>query len=155
MIKAFLLAEDSHDDEFVFKRTMRTAGIQNPTMVVHDGVETIAYLEGKGAFNDREQFPLPAVLFLDLKMPRVDGWGVLAWLKTQPRLGRMLVVVLTQWEETTHLAQAYSLGAHSFLIKPITLLDLEDLIRHFPGYWMHTSPAPEKLPSPDSQEEEK
>ena len=136
-----LLAEDSPDDEFTFRRVLQSAGVQNPITAVRDGVDAVAYLKGEGHYANRDEFPLPSVLFLDLKMQRMDGGNVLKWLKRQRRFNKILVVVLTHLEEAKELYEAYSLGADSFLGKPLTRMDMQDLVQHFPGYWT-CAPAP-------------
>jgi CheY-like chemotaxis protein len=137
MAKEILLAEDSPDDELLFKRVMKANRIENPIRVVRDGCEAIAYLEGTGAFADRDAHPLPAILFLDLKMPRADGFDVLEWLKNQaPLKQRTLVVVLTQFGDTQQIRRAYELGANSFFPKPFKKEDLENLIQHYSGHWV-------------------
>lgn len=135
MPKAVLLAEDSREDETLFRLVMRRSGLANPVLVVRDGDEAIAYLKGESRFADRKQFPLPNVLFLDLKMPRVNGFEVLEWLKTQPPLDGMLVVVLTLFGDTKEIRRAYEMGADSFLTKPITQADLDNLTKFFEGHW--------------------
>ena len=73
MPKTILLAEDSPDDEFFFKRALNTAGVKNPVVVVRDGAQVISYLKGEGIFADRQTHPVPVVLFLDLHMPKISG----------------------------------------------------------------------------------
>jgi|SRR5579872_2873216 len=147
MAKAILLAEDSQDDETLFKRTLRMARLENPIFVVRDGDEAIAYLKGEGDFADRDKHPLPAVLFLDLKMRRVNGQEVLRWIGTQPHLREMLVIVLSHFGDSREINQAYSLGAKSFLTKPCTQADLDNLIAHFHSYWIQ-SPGDSKSKGP-------
>jgi CheY-like chemotaxis protein len=131
-----LLAEDSPDDEFVFLEIIRKSGIQNPVTVVHDGDEAIAYLKGDGKFADPEASPLPSAIFIDLKMPRVGGFEVLRWIKTQPALKDVLLVILTHRHEVNVIKEAYELGAHSFLTKPLTQAELNNLILHFQAYFL-------------------
>ncbi len=144
MTKMILLAEDSPDDEFTFRRVLQSAGVQNPITAVRDGADAVAYLKGEGQYADRDAFPLPSIVFLDLKMQRMDGGDVLKWLKRQRRFNKTLVVVLTHLEEAKELYEAYSLGANSFLVKPLTRVDMEDLIQHFPGYWTCAPAAPSR-----------
>lgn len=143
MAKAILLAEDSGDDELLFKRLLTDHKVENPVMVVRDGVEAIAYLEGQGDFADRTQHPLPRIIFLDLKMPRADGFAVLEWLQTQPALKQnILVVVLSQFGDVSQVQRAYALGANSFLNKPLSREDLANLIRHYAPYWTRSDTSP-------------
>ena len=133
--KAILLAEDADDDAFFLKRVLQKALLCNPIFFVRDGAEAIAYLNGDCPFNDREQYPLPAFLFLDLKMPRVHGQGVLHWLKSHPPLGRMRVFVVSHHDDKKTFDEVYALGAESFLTKPVRLAEVINLIRQFPGDW--------------------
>src|ERR1041385_2090882 len=114
-----LLAEDRPDDVMLVLRSFERAGIKNPIRVVPDGEKAIAYLGGSGAFSDRQAHPLPELILLDLKMPRMDGFKVLRWIRTHPKLSRLRVVVLTSSENIRDVNLAYSLGANSFLVKPM------------------------------------
>ena len=134
MTGIILLAEDLQDDEVQFIRVLNAARVQNRVVSVRDGEEVLAYFKGQGAYADRDKFPIPAVLFLDLRMTRLDGREVLKWLKQNP-VNKMLIVVLTHLDDTRELNNAYALGAHSFLVKPFNREDLESLVSHFPGYW--------------------
>jgi len=136
MAKAILLAEDSPDDEFFFRRVLRGSRVENPVVVVRDGAQTIAYLQGEGEFADREKYPMPGILCLDVRMPGLDGFAVLEWLKDKPHLReQLLIIVLTQFGDARQIRRAYELGAHSFLPKPLTAQDSENLITHFAKYW--------------------
>src|SRR5690349_8161125 len=94
-----LLAEDREDDIILVQKAFEKGGIHNPLFVVRDGQDAIDYLSGVFPFSDRDRFPNPGLLLLDLKMPRVDGFEVLRWLKTQPNLAPLRVVVLTSSED--------------------------------------------------------
>lgn len=135
MANPILLAEDSPDDVTLFLDTMRKSGLRNSVTVVHDGVETIQYLKGEGKFADRDQFPMPSILMLDLRMPRMDGFQVLEWMYSQTDLTDVLVVVLSHYGETSDINRAYTLGAHTFLVKPFTKRDLTNLATYFDGRW--------------------
>lgn len=145
MKDTLLLAEDSADDAYFFRRTLKSAGVMNPLKVVHDGAEAIAYLGGEGAYADRKKFPIPSALFLDLHMPRVDGFQVLQWINTQPGLNGLLIVVLTRFNESRLLQNAYNFGADTFLFKPFTRVDLEGLIQNFHDYFSVTKNGESKL----------
>ena len=135
MAKTILLVEDSEDDELLFLDTMHRVGLANPILVVRDGGKAIAYLKGTGEFANRAKYPVPAILLLDLKLPGVDGFAVLEWVKTQPQLSSLLLVVLSHYGETKSISRAYELGAHSFLTKPVKQSDLIDLANHFVDHW--------------------
>jgi CheY-like chemotaxis protein len=138
MTNTILLAEDSEDDVTLFLHVMRKSGLRNPVMVVNDGEEAIAYLKGEGKFADRDNYPAPEILMLDLKMPKMDGFQVLEWILTQQEFQKLLVVVLSHLGETREINQAYDLGARSYLTKPVTREDLVNLTSHFGGYWERT-----------------
>ena len=112
-----LLAEDSEDDVILIERAFRKARILSPLKVVRDGEDAICYLSGFGRFADRAQFPLPDLLLLDLKLPNRDGFEVLHWIREQPELKKLPVIVLTQSDRIRDANLAYQLGAYSFLIK--------------------------------------
>ncbi len=122
----------------LFLHIMQKSGLCNPVIVVHDGDEVIAYLRGEHRFADRERYPIPEILMLDLKMPKVDGFQVLEWLRRQKHLSNILVIVLSQFNQIGEVSRAYALGAHSFLTKPFRLDDLANLSDHFTGHWERT-----------------
>ncbi|MDB6124234.1 MAG: response regulator [Pedosphaera sp.] len=141
-----LLAEDSEDDEILLKLVLRKAGLVNPVHVVRDGEEVIAHLKNAGSASDGEFRNLPKILFLDLRMPKIGGLDVLRWMKSQPHLKGLLVVVLSHYGEVGHVQKAYDLGAHSFLSKPFLLQDLNNLMKHFKGYWICEGPVLHDMP---------
>lgn len=120
---AILLAEDREDDIVLIQRAFQKGGIRNPLFVVRDGEEAINYLTGVFPFSDRERFPIPALLLLDLKMPRMDGFEVLAWLGTQPDFKDLPVVVLSSSPDDSDIQKARQLGARDYFIKPHALSD--------------------------------
>lgn len=140
MNKLILLAEDSVDDEIFFKRILQTSGIANPIVVVRTGDEVIAYLKAEVPFSDRQVYPFPRVLFLDLVMPGGDGWEVLKWIKAHPEIGKMLIIVLTGPSQRSRLREAYMHGANSFLLKPFDRAELDGLLEMWPDAWMLPSP---------------
>jgi CheY-like chemotaxis protein len=123
-----LLIEDDEDDQFFMKIALEKAGIQDPLQIANDGREAIAYLGGDGEFADRGLFPLPTVIFLDLKMPYVNGFGVLEWLRSRgDEFADTPVIVLTSSPEERDQKHACQLGARAYLLKPPTremLLDV-------------------------------
>jgi CheY-like chemotaxis protein len=138
MAKAILLAEDSPDDVILFLHVMEKSGLCNPVIVVNDGDEVIAYLRGEREFADRNKFPMPEILMLDLRMPKVDGVQVLQWIRTQHNLPEFLIVVLSHFSQIHEVNRAYALGAHTFLTKPFKLDDLANLSGHFGSHWERT-----------------
>jgi CheY-like chemotaxis protein len=133
---AILLVEDSEDDVFLMKRALQKAGITNPLFVSEDGQDAIDYLSGAGPYTDRAQFPIPALVFLDLKLPQIRGHEVLAWIREQPHFHNLVVVVLTSSNEPHDLKESYRLGANSYVVKPPTADQLLDLAKAFKWYWL-------------------
>lgn len=140
---AILVAEDDPDDAFMLRRAFTTANIVNPVAFVSDGDEAIAYLAGTGRYADRDLHPLPVVILLDLKMPRRSGFEVLEWLRAQPGVGRLPVVVLTSSRESRDVTRAYELGANSYLVKPSSPEDLIATVRGLGLYWLVLNEPPE------------
>ena len=134
--RAILLVEDNEDDVFLMKRALKGANVVNPLYVVDDGQEALDYLGGVGKFADRTNYPLPVVVFLDLKLPYISGHDVLAWTRRQKELESLVVIVLTSSNEASDLNRCYALGANSYLVKPPTPDQLEDLARAFKWYWL-------------------
>ncbi len=128
-----LLVEDSPDDVMICTQVLQKI-VANRIMTVTDGKKAIDYLDGVGEYRDRQKYPLPQVLMLDLKLPYMDGFAVLEWLKDRPDL-KVLVVVLSHYGQTKDINRAYSLGAHTFLAKPLKHEDVVYLTNHFKGYW--------------------
>ena len=138
-----LLAEDNEDHVLLTKRAFKSAGLVNPVFVVQDGEEVLAYLKGEGKYSNRGEYPLPTLLLLDLKMPRKNGFEVLEWLRSQPALAALRVVVLTTSDQIHDVNRAYQLGANSFLTKPVDFRDFVQLSSAVKGYWLWMSRAPE------------
>ena len=130
-----LIAEDNENDIAMLQRAFRQASITAPIQYVTDGEQAISYLKGERKFARREEFPLPDLLLLDLKMPRKNGFEVLEWLRTQPSLSHLRVVVLTTSEELRDVNRAYALGAASFLTKPLDFVEFKDTIQAMYNYW--------------------
>ena len=135
MAKPILVADDDADDVEAMLLVLQNAGVTNPVATVADGEEAVDYLKGEGQFADREKFPFPSVLFLDLKMPRRNGLEVLDWLRLQPQLANMLIVVLSGYDNPGDVSRAYQLGAHTFLTKPMQPEDVARLRKTFYKYW--------------------
>lgn len=115
-----LVVEDDENDLFFLDRTIRKAGIENPIQVARSGLEAIEYLSGTGSFADRQQFPLPSLVFLDLHLPGKSGLEVLSWIRKQPELNEVVVVLLTASKEEAAISAAYEIGANCYLVKPPT-----------------------------------
>jgi CheY-like chemotaxis protein len=137
-----LLAEDDPNDVLLIQRAFQKAGFKNMLKVVRDGEQAIEYLAGRGAYSNRERFPLPYLLLLDLKMPGTDGFEVLQWLRGEPDLKRLLVVVLTSSNLQADVDRAYELGANSYLVKPVEFDEMVNLIQRFETYWTEINRTP-------------
>lgn len=131
-----LVADDSDADRFLLKTALQRASRLQIIGEVADGVETIAYLKGHGDFRNREKYPLPDLLLLDLKMPLQDGFEVLEWLQTQS-FRNLTVVVLTDSMQPEHIKRALDLGADLFQVKPRTNHDREAMIMALEEYLLN------------------
>jgi CheY-like chemotaxis protein len=131
-----LLVEDNEDDVFIIKRALKLAQNTNPLQIVTDGQQALDYLAGAGEYADRQKFPLPFMVFLDLKLPYIHGFEVLAWMRLRPELSSLVVVVLTSSAETRDHEKAYALGARSYLVKPPTPQALSDVFGSLKTYWL-------------------
>lgn len=143
-----LLAEDLEDDVLLIRRAFRKGGINNPLQVVRDGEEAISYLKGEGKYANRAEFPLPDLLLLDLKMPHKDGFEVLLWIREQPGLKSLRVVVLTSSEDLHEVNYAYELGANSFLVKPLEFENFVETSMFLKQYWLVMNKTPETSRAP-------
>jgi CheY-like chemotaxis protein len=152
-----LLAEDREDDILLIRKCFEKGQISNPLYVVRDGEEAIAYLEGVGKYANRIEYPLPDLLLLDLKMPRMDGFEVLRWVRQRPGLSSLRVVVLTSSDHIRDVNQAYDLGANSFLVKPLDFDNFVETSKVLKRFWLDLSQAPgtERQPKADSAKTQK
>jgi CheY-like chemotaxis protein len=133
--KLILLVEDNPDDVFAVKWCFRRSKISNPIHVVTHGEEAIAYLSGAAPYTDRQRYPLPFMVLLDLKLPYMSGFEVLAWIRERLALEGLVVVALTSSDESKDHQRAYSLGARSYLVKPPEPDGLRDLIDSLQTFW--------------------
>jgi CheY-like chemotaxis protein len=138
-----LLAEDEQNDVFLIKRAFQKAQLLNPVRVVSDGQEAISYLRGDGQYADREHFPLPTLVLLDLKMPRMGGFDVISWVRQQPGLKRLPLVVLTSSKDGPDINRAYELGANTYLVKPVEFDGLVEMMKNLSLYWFVMAEKPD------------
>jgi CheY-like chemotaxis protein len=138
-----LLAEDLESDVALMKRAFKKARIVNPLQVVRDGEQVLAYLRGEGEYGNRAEYPLPSLLLLDLKMPRMNGFEVLSWVRAQPNFASLRIVVLTASRELQDVNKAYQLGANTFLVKPTDFDQLVVMMQALQGFWVWMSKEPE------------
>ena len=139
----FLLVEDREDDIFLVRKALKGASVANPLIVVRDGEEAISYLEGEGKFSNRAEYPLPDLILLDLKLPKMDGFEVLRWIRNHPAFKGIRIVVLTSSEDIYDVNEAYHLGANSFLVKPLEFENYPAMMRTLASFWLHHSRGPE------------
>ena len=145
MPKKVLIAEDDPSDVFLLRRAFAVAKIPATLHFVCDGQEAIDYLEGGAAYNNRTAYPLPDLMLLDLKMPKLNGFDVLTWLRRQPGLKRLLVTVLTSSDQPNDINRAYDLGANSYLLKPHNSSELSVLVAQVKRYWFDLNQRPVTL----------
>jgi len=127
--QTFLLVDDSVDDLFLMRTAFKRANCDSPLQEARNGEDAIAYLKGEGPYGDRNKFPLPAVMLLDLNMPRKNGFEVLAWVRAQPVLKRLAIIILTASIRVEDVERAFDLGATSYLVKPSKLETLAAMMR--------------------------
>jgi CheY-like chemotaxis protein len=125
--QTILLVDDSENDICLLRIAFEQAEVVNPVQEAHNGAQALAYLKGEHPFDDRSKFPLPGLMLLDLNMPMLNGFQVLQWLRAQPGLKRLSVVVLTASLREEDVDFAFDLGANAFLVKPSSIEDLTTL----------------------------
>ncbi|HHH38131.1 MAG TPA: response regulator [Sedimenticola sp.] len=143
-----LLVEDNADDEALTLRALRKANIANEVVVARDGVEALDYLFASGRWAGRDNRKQPQVVLLDLKLPRIDGLGVLKRLRADRRTRLLPVVILTASDEERDIIESYSLGANSYIRKPVDFDHFIEAVRQLGLYWLVLNLAP-----PPPQEE--
>src|SRR5690242_12890045 len=137
-----LLAEDLENDVLLVRRAFDNAGVKNPLFVVRDGEECLAYLGGTGKFADRDEYPLPDILLLDIKMPKVDGFEVLREIRKNKALAPLRIIMLTSSDQIFDVNKAYDLGANSFLVKPMEFENYLSMMRTLSSFWLDASRSP-------------
>src|SRR5260370_11411099 len=130
--ETILLVDDSPDDVLLIRLALARAGLTHKLMVVADGEKALLYLRGETPFANREEFPLPRLLLLDLAMPRMGGFEVLEWIRSRPELTQIPVIVLTGSALFADSNRAYELGARSFVTKPSDPTALTSSLKNLP-----------------------
>jgi len=138
-----MVVEDREDDIFLMRKAFEKASLTNPLHIVRSGDEALIYLSGEGKYANRAEFPLPILILLDLKLPRMDGFEVLAWIRRQDGIRGIPVVVLTSSTEIRDVNRAYALGANSFFVKEFDFQKAVDLSQLLRQYWVHKALKPE------------
>lgn len=140
-----LLVEDNPDDEALTLRAFQKNNIRNDVVIARDGVEALDYIFGTGAHAGRDPEDTPAVILLDLKLPKIDGLEVLRRLRSDQRTRLTPVVILTSSKEEQDLIRSYSLGANSYVRKPVDFTEFMEAVRQLGMYWLVLNePAPLK-----------
>lgn len=134
--KIILLVEDNPSDIGLTQRALAKSRIANQMIVTEDGQEALDYLFGNGQYADRDISELPALILLDLKLPRVDGLEVLRQIRANKHTSRLAVVVLTTSKEEQDMAQSYDLGANSYIRKPVDFTQFAQAVEHLGLYWL-------------------
>jgi CheY-like chemotaxis protein len=144
MAHTILLVEDNPADILLMQRAFRQEALSGIALqIVKDGDDAVFYLSGVGDFGNRTRYPLPTIVLLDLKLPRRSGHEVLEWLRQQPDLRRLPVVILTSSRQSIDLKQAYDLGANSYLVKPVGFAALTAMLDSVSEYWLGHNEQPE------------
>jgi CheY-like chemotaxis protein len=143
LLPTILLVEDDVSDVTLLKRGFDKVGVLNPIVHLKDGDDALAYLAGVGQYVERDKFPLPALILLDIKMPRMTGLQLLQWMRSHRDLRRIPVVVLTSNEDLTTVNAAYDAGANSYLVKPGDQASITKMVHAIRGYWIELNQPPQ------------
>ena len=140
-----VIADDDADDRLLIEDAFEECGLGSERDYVQDGVELLQHLRAEGGWSKRNADDLPAVILLDLNMPRMDGWTALARLKEDPVLRRIPVVVLTTSEAEKDILHTYDLGVNSFITKPVTFEGLINVVQTLNDYWINIVQLPSQF----------
>jgi len=130
-----LLVEDDLNDIFLVKRAFKLARLETPLQVVTDGEEAIHYLKGEGRYADRSVYPIPKLVVMDIKMPRLTGFEVLEQVKQDGPLRRIPIVIVSSSDRLEDINRAYELGANAYMVKPMDYRSVEHLFESITHYW--------------------
>lgn len=140
--KTILLVEDNPDDELLTLRALKRSRIDNRVVVARDGVEALDYLFARGPYRQRDPNDIPALILLDLKLPRLDGLQVLEQVRADERTRLLPVVMLTTSREEQDVLQSYSLGCNSYIRKPVDFLQFSEAVQQLGVYWLLLNEPP-------------
>lgn len=144
IIPKVLLVEDNPDDEALTLRAFRKSNLTNEIVVARDGVEALDYLFGTGTYTGRDHEELPQIVLLDLKLPKVDGLEVLERIRASEKTKMLPVVILTSSKEQEDLISSYSLGANSYIRKPVDFNQFIQAVQQLGLYWLVLNQYPFK-----------
>jgi CheY-like chemotaxis protein len=140
--KPILLVEDTPDDAELTVMSLKHSGLLNEVVVAEDGIEALDYLFGQGRYAGRDPQDTPALVLLDIKMPRLDGIEVLQKLRVDKRTSVLPVVILTTSSEDVDLVRAYQSGANAYVRKPVSLAQFQEAVRQLGLFWILTNEPP-------------
>jgi DNA-binding response OmpR family regulator len=129
-----VLVDDREDDLLLVERELRRQGVTNPIVKFTEGEKALRFLKGEGPYANRTRYPLPSILMIDLKMPKVSGFDILVWLQAHPLPSQCLVLVVSELHTIGEINRAYHLGAHSYIIKPSLEAELRECLKSFPQF---------------------
>src|SRR5688572_23476016 len=138
-----LLIEDSESDALLMQRALRKSAITDCVHIARSGKEAVEYLKGVGPFSNRQEFPLPQLVLLDLQMPEMHGLKVLEWIRAQPEFRSTVVIVLSSSRLAGDVQLAYKLGSNSYLVKPPTMDMLYQTVAAIAQYWLALNQWPD------------
>ena len=143
--RTILLVEDNPDDVELTLRALKQYNVRNEIAVVRDGAEALDYLFATGAYAERSTCPMPAVVILDLKLPKVDGFEVLQRMRADERTKLVPVVILTSSKEEKDMVNGYKFGANSYVRKPVDFTQFVEAARQLGLYWLVINEPPPRL----------
>ena len=135
-LSVILYVEDEDSDVILLRYALRKANISNPLQVAADGEEALAYLSGRGKYADREKYPLPCLVLLDLNLPRLGGMKVLEWIRGQGQLAELPVVIYTSSNQPKDLARAKALRANDYIVKPASIDKITEIMASIKERWL-------------------
>ena len=144
--QSLLLVEDDPNDVAFFRRGLKGSDLLTHLRVAEDGQEAVAYMEGRGRFENRGEHPVPALVILDLKLPKKSGLEFLEWLRKDSRFKDTPVIILTSSNEPRDVLRAQELGVTAYHVKPVAFKDLCDLVHSFAGYWIELTQVSQRCP---------
>ena len=135
-LKAILVVDDSEDDVHMLRRSAKMIGLTNAILHVASVEDAICYFKGEGRFSNRDEYPMPSLVLLDLKFNVRNGLDVLTYIRSQPGLFGVIVIAMSSTEDPAIIRRAYELGANSFLLKPFSNDALDDMLKALHHYWL-------------------
>jgi len=144
--KPILYVEDEQDDIVFMRHAFEQAAVGHPLVTVPDGQAAIDYLDGQGKYADRSRYPLPGLILLDLNLPRKSGLEVLQWIRRQRACHTLPVLVITSSNRELDVHQCYALGANAYVVKPPTIVELQEAVKTVRDFWLKLNqPPPDPL----------